>query len=161
MNDIVRWRADRAGVVSDVPARRFLLDHGLPESTILFEADREPSEVFSTEIGDEILRIGSFDDDFDFFLDVGTGEVLFGTDRDPEPVFANTSLSAFVACVRWVDAEFPFYSSSDDTQVKWAAGQQAREVLRSVDLACIEAPEGFWTSFAHDVAIGDYYEGSS
>ena len=132
----------------------------LPEKTLLFAADREPSEVFTAYTGDETLRIGSFDDDFAFLLNVATGEVLFGMDGDPEPVFANTSLSAFGACLRWVDAEFPFCSESDDTSVKMAAGERGRQFLRSVDPACVGAADGFWTSFAHDVETGDYYEGS-
>ncbi|MER7107894.1 SUKH-4 family immunity protein [Streptomyces sp. NPDC000229] len=156
----LRWSDDRACAVSDAWTRAFLVDQGMPTLAILFEADPQPSEVFSTDAGDEILRIGSFDGDFDFFLNVDTGEVLFGMDRDPDPVFANTSLSAFVACLRWVDAKFPFYSSPDDTSVKLAAGQRVREFLRSVDPACVEAPEGFWKSFVHDVESGDYYEGS-
>lgn len=160
MDNVIRWDADRAGVVFHVRAKRFLMDQGLPKSAILFEADREPADVFTTDAGKNIVRVGSFEDDFSFFVDVDSGQVVFGMDRDPEPTPANSSLIAFAACLRWVDDEFPFYSLEDDSSVKIAMGRRALEFLRSTDPDCVNSADGFWASFVHDVEIGDYYAGS-
>lgn len=156
----VRWSEGRTGAVSDSRARNFLVDHGLPEDSLLFEADREGAGVFTTDAGQEVLRIGSFDEDFRFFVDIRSGEVLFGLEQDPAPSFANASLAVFVECLRWIDRELPCYSLEDDSAVKAAAGERVLGFLRSVDPEAVGAADGFWTSFAQDVGIGDYHEGA-
>ncbi|MEU9702616.1 SUKH-4 family immunity protein [Streptomyces sp. NPDC047981] len=160
MFDVIRWSAERADAVPDVRAKRFLMDHGLPDGSLLFEADHEESSAFATDSGAEVMSIGSFDEDFNFFVDINSGEVLFGLDQDTAPSFTNSSLADFVKCLRWVDDEFPFYSSEDDSAVKSAAGSRALEFFRSVDPECVSTADAFWASFVHDVGIGDYYAGA-
>lgn len=160
MVDTVRWSEGRADTVSDFRARKFLVDHGLPEASLLFEADQGEPGIFATDAGEEVLIIGSFDEDFYFFVNIRSGEVLFGLEQDPEPSFANSSLADFVECLRWVDREFPFYSFEDDSAVKATAGDRVLGFLHSVDPECVSAADGFWMSFVQDVGIGDYYEGA-
>lgn len=73
MVDTVRWSEGRADTVSDFRARKFLVDHGLPEASLLFEADQGEPGIFATDAGEEVLIIGSFDEDFYFFVNIRSG----------------------------------------------------------------------------------------
>jgi hypothetical protein len=160
MIETVRWAGDRALAVADSQARAYLSGHGLPSETLLFEAETAEAEVYATSSGKRLLRIGNFDEEFRFFVDVDKGAVYFGLDEDESPSFSNVSLAAFVACVAWVEGKFPFYSFGDSMEVKRAAGRMAADSLRDIDPVALDTEGGFWSSFVHDVAIGDYYEGA-
>lgn len=160
VGDVIRWDPDRARVISEPRARQYLTDTGIPVSTILFEAERLTSRTFAANTGQNFVRIGSFDDDFHFFLGVDSGSVYFGVDEDEEPAFGNSRLSDFVECILWVEREFPFYSIDDETSKKREAGLRVSDFLRSTDPICLDMQGGFWMQFVHDVEIGDYYEGS-
>jgi hypothetical protein len=160
MVETVRWTDSRALAVVNDQARAYLVDRGIPSETLLFVACAAGAEPYVTGSGQKLLYIGDFDEDFRFFVDVNTGSIYFGLDGDESPAFSNVSLAAFVACILWVEDKFPFYAFGDSIEMKRAAGQMAANSLRDIDPIALDVEGGFWSSFVHDVAIGDYYEGS-
>jgi hypothetical protein len=140
--------------------RTYLGTVGLPAETLLFAADLSGGDPYVTTAGQSLLCIGSFSDDFRFYVDIDTGSVYFGLDDDPSPSFANSNLTAFVECLLEVDRRYPFYAISDSLDVKRQAGQGILEFIRAEDSMAVDIGDGFWNSFVDDVSVGDYYEGS-
>jgi hypothetical protein len=160
MIETIHWDEGRARVVRNSEVRAYLMSQGLPAETLLFEADLVGAEPFVTASGQNLISIGAFDDDFQFFVDIDTGSVFFGLEADENPAHSNANLAFFVACILSVQERYPFYGFDDTIEVKREAGHSLADSIRKIDPMCLEFSDGFWLSFVHDVSIGDYYDGS-
>ena len=100
MIETIHWDEGRAQVIRNSEVRAYLMSQGLPAETLLFEADSMGAGPFVTASGQNLISIGAFDDDFQFFVDIDTGSVFFGLEADENPVHSNANLTFFVACIQ-------------------------------------------------------------
>jgi hypothetical protein len=73
----------------------------------------------------------------------------------PTPGFVNSSLATFVECVRVAIARFPYYSRAAELEERNEVAKVLVRLLQPVDPPALE-PDRFWSTFADDVAIGDF-----
>lgn len=73
----------------------------------------------------------------------------------PTPGFVNSSLEAFVECVRVAIARFPYYSRAAELEERDGVAKDLVRLLEPVDPPALE-PDRFWSTFTDDVANGDF-----
>ncbi|MFE4599865.1 SUKH-4 family immunity protein [Kitasatospora indigofera] len=153
---MVFWSEAQAAIVAHEATARYLMDVGLPQSTLLFEAFEPGVGLVAHVSGVRLLPIGSFDEGFEFYLDCDSGKVFFGADSDDEPTLVNSSLGSFVEIILWLDARYPFCLPGESLEhMKLTSDEFMAEIIR-LDSSSLDIVGGFWDSFLRDVAIGDY-----
>lgn len=75
--------------------------------------------------------------------------------RQPAASYVNSTLVAFIECVRVAIARFPYYSNEADLREREAVANDLRRLLTPVDPPALE-PDRFWSTFVDDVTIGDF-----
>jgi hypothetical protein len=160
MTDFIRWTNEQAAAIQDRGARAFLMERGLPGSTIVFELSDDLGHQFIDLGGRQGVRLGTFDEDLGFYLDCDEGEVCFGAADGAAFAHVNKTLQSFVESILLVENEYPFYRQGDAPEVAAEVGRRLRMDLAAIDESATDGLGSFWRSFVHDVSIGDYYEGS-
>ena len=73
----------------------------------------------------------------------------------PPPGFVNSSLKAFVECIRVAIVRFPYYSREAELEERRQVAKELMRLLQPVDPPALE-PDCFWSTFADDVENGDF-----
>jgi SUKH-4 immunity protein len=89
-------------------------------------------------------------------LEPATGAVIHAPSLDdPARNAVNASLALFTTCVAVALAHFPFYDEDSNPEEWEAVAEKLRSLLARIDPTTAKH-NGFWETFADDVAIGDY-----
>jgi hypothetical protein len=137
----------------------------------VFRAEREARAVVRPD-GTTLVRFGAARLWRALCLDPVTGNVVDIWDYDQPALgsqgmpqwtetLVNTSVQKFVETSRAVSARYPYYDrTAFDTDAGYAAVERVHdELVTMIDDIDGEAgvPDRFWSTFADDVMIGDFY----
>ena len=157
--DFVRYGADAVEGCSP-EAIAFLTERGVPREVItIFRAAPQPVRMSATlngrEVGGTVIGLSREDDEI--FLEDDTGRVFLLASWGPgKAILVNDSIQAFVESLVMVQSRYPFYPPGSDLDTAEHAEESLRESLEKVDETATADPDGFWSAFLDDVAIGDY-----
>ena len=132
---------------------------GLPKKVItIFKASPEPVLASANLDGHRTngIVLGYSREDQELYLDFDSGKVWRLWVEDSGHMIVNRSLQAFRESLIWVDARYPFHPSDRTLDAAWVAEQAIRQALVDIDDTATAEPDGFWSAFLDDVAVGDY-----
>jgi hypothetical protein len=136
-----------------------LCETGLPKKVVnIFEASPQPV-LISADLGGgrtDGIVLGYSREGAELYLDFESGGVWLLWQGDLGRTVVNRSLSAFRESLLQVDARYPFYPSNRTLEVAWRAEEALRQILVEIDDIATANPDGFWSAFLDDVAVGDY-----
>lgn len=154
-----RYPSESVAAVKDDRQRRFLIETGLPEEDMLFQAT---PTMLRSAAGREFLKIGEADEDDWFCVDVATGEVVSLLPLRERVQHINASPEAFGASLAEFESRFPYGGTDSDLNEREdLAGHLARALLRIdptalTDGTVVDRP--FWEDIIADIWVGDYSE---
>jgi SUKH-4 immunity protein len=159
-SDVTAWPSERLALIGDDNARQFMSTGGLTADGVVVTDLFNPALDYDHTDGRVLLHLGTFDDDFGFYLDPSSGQVYFGMVGQDDPAPVNQTMPLFAESAALVAESFPFYADGAEPEECMMAAQRLAEALEEIDPTSQLNPDGFWNSFVHDVSIGDYYDGS-
>ena len=140
--------------------RRFLEDRGVPQAVLtIFRAAEGlfvPSyaDLWCSVSG---VAIGYSREDDEIYISSDTGQVLLLASWSPAaPLVVNRDIVAFVDSLVMLNGMLPLYGVDRDLDASEAAADRLRFELQRLDMTSMEDPNGFWSAFLDDVAVGDY-----
>ncbi|MGW8883918.1 SUKH-4 family immunity protein [Streptomyces sp. NPDC055749] len=140
--------------------RRFLEDHGVPQAVLtIFRAVDRPFVPSCAGLGYSVngVTIGYSREDDEICISSDVGQVLLLASWSPSaPLVVNRDIAAFVDSLATLNGMLPLYGIDRDLDVSEAAADRLRFELQRLDTTSTEDPNGFWSAFLDDVAVGDY-----
>ncbi|WP_373301086.1 SUKH-4 family immunity protein [Streptomyces griseoloalbus] len=82
--------------------------------------------------------------------------ILLASWSPAAPLVVNRDIAAFVDSLVMLNGMLPLYGVDRDLDVSEAAADRLRFELQRLDSTSTEDPNGFWSAFLDDVAVGDY-----
>jgi hypothetical protein len=156
---------ETAGLPGPLPLELFMT--GVPESGPKYRRDTE-LRVLTYEGFGPLVGFGLSGPFHRIAIDPASGTVVDVLAKErapgnvniqrvsqPPPSFVNSSLEAFVECIRVAIARFPYYSRDAELEERDEVAKDLVRLLQPVDPPALE-PDHFWSTFADDVAIGDF-----
>ena len=152
--DLVRIQSG-PGVPPPLAAR--LAETRVPRRCIDHEYRVLPEATFLGGIaGRNLVAFGTSGSHGRICVDVATGTVVHVPTVDgPVVNVVNVDLGTFRECVAAVIARFPYYSEDDEPEQFEEVAEELRHTIGVIDESAL-GNDGFWRTFADDVAIGDY-----
>ncbi|SCL20765.1 SUKH-4 immunity protein [Micromonospora rhizosphaerae] len=132
---------------------------GLPKIAInIFKPSLQPVPVSAEVAGGRTggIVIGYSREGAELYLDFESENVWLLWRGDSSHTVVNTSLGAFRESLLQVDARYPFYPSNRNLEMAEEAEAELRQILVEIDGIATADPDGFWSAFLDDVAVGDY-----
>jgi hypothetical protein len=152
--DLVRIR-----FVPDVPPNMAarLAETRVPRRCIGHEYRVLPEATFLGRIAErDLVAFGISGSSGRVCVDLATGTVVHVPTIGGSMVnVVNADLAAFCECVAAVIARFPFYGEDDEPEQFEEVAEELRHTIGVIDESAL-VNNGFWGTFADDVAIGDY-----
>jgi hypothetical protein len=140
--------------------RRFLEDHGVPRTVLtIFRAVDGLLVPSCSDLGYSVngVTIGYSREDDEICIDSDTGQVFLLASWSPAaPLVVNRDIAAFVDSLVMLNGMLPLYGVDRDLDASEAAADRLRFELQRLDSTSTEDPNGFWSAFLDDVAVGDY-----
>ena len=139
------------------PLAERLAESRVPRRCIGLEYRVLPEATFLGGIaGRNLVAFGTSGSPGRICVDIATGTVVHVPTVDgPVVNVVNVDLGAFRECVAAVIARFPFYSEDDEPEQFEEVAEELRHIISVIDESAL-GNDGFWRTFADDVAIGDY-----
>lgn len=103
----------------------------------------------------ELVQFGASGSNFGLFLRVSDGVIVQWNGDAEEVIYVNSSLQAFVSCVREVIERFPFYAREGSDEEVDGAAESIGQLISSIDREAM-TDDSFWETFMRDVENGDY-----
>lgn len=132
---------------------------GLPSVRVnIFTPAKRPVLISAGSEGTQAdgILLGYSRENVELYLEFRSGNVLLLWPQEEGRAVVNTSLSAFRESLVQVDARYPFYPKDRDLDMAQDAEEALRRILTEIDGAATADPDGYWSSFLEDVAVGDY-----
>ncbi|MEU4564118.1 SUKH-4 family immunity protein [Actinoplanes sp. NPDC023936] len=102
------------------------------------------------------IVLGCSRENVELYVEFVSGNVCLRWPQESGPAVVNSSLGAFRESLLEMDVRYPFYPADRDLDMAWEAAEELRRILVRIDSVATADPDGYWSSFLDDVAVGDY-----
>lgn len=154
-NEVYRFSMTSLDIGANVPSSvAMILRGGVPGRMIIggYEVRRCASRCGKDL---EYVAFGTSDMDGSVCIKIDSKEIFFMADDIHEPLFVNSSLVHFSACVEVVVKRFPFYSELDSSEEHALVAEGLEELVEKIDPA-LRKIQSYWFEAFSDISIGDY-----